>query len=375
MSDLPENNEQDSQSAAGANVEPISEPSSELNEKAPTLAYPFSFTGSGSEFFKIWIVNVSLTILTLGIYSAWAKVRTNRYFYSHFKLDGEGFEYHAKPIEILKGRLIALALVLAYYFAASLSPAMGALAAIALSVAYPVIIVLSLRFHRRVTSYRNLHFRFHGRFRDAYKTFLLWPLIGIFSLGILYPLVLIKADRFVINNSAYGTEKFGFAGKYGHYGKLFLLGLALYIALSVVAAAVVAGLAFVLSPDGGGNATIGPMSVFLTVLPIYLVMFYLYARFVNLKFSLTTLRDHGFESTLTAASFARLVVSNFFLIIITLGLYLPFAKVRFARYRAERLSFMAQGSLDDFTAGEGEKVSAMSQEIGQAFDFDIGIGI
>ena len=100
-----------------------------------TKTYDFSFTGNGYEFFKIWIVNLALTILTLGIYSAWAKVRTNRYFYSHFQLDGEGFEYHAKPLEILKGRLIAVGLLLGYYFLGSLSLAAGALAGIAVATA------------------------------------------------------------------------------------------------------------------------------------------------------------------------------------------------------------------------------------------------
>lgn len=37
---------------------------------------PFSFTGSAGEYFRIWIVNIALSIVTLGIYSAWAKVRT-----------------------------------------------------------------------------------------------------------------------------------------------------------------------------------------------------------------------------------------------------------------------------------------------------------
>jgi len=40
----------------------------------------FYFTGKGGEYFRIWIVNICLTILTLGIYSAWATVRTRRYF-------------------------------------------------------------------------------------------------------------------------------------------------------------------------------------------------------------------------------------------------------------------------------------------------------
>ncbi|MSQ59387.1 MAG: DUF898 family protein [Betaproteobacteria bacterium] len=46
-------------------------------------ARPFRFTGKTSEFFGIWIVNLFLTIVTLGIYSAWAKARKKRYLYGH----------------------------------------------------------------------------------------------------------------------------------------------------------------------------------------------------------------------------------------------------------------------------------------------------
>lgn len=66
------------------------------------------FSGRGAEFFGIWIVNVLLTIVTLGIYSAWAKVRTTQYFYGHTKVDGHSFRYLATPIQILKGRIIAV---------------------------------------------------------------------------------------------------------------------------------------------------------------------------------------------------------------------------------------------------------------------------
>jgi len=33
------------------------------------------FTGTGGEYFRIWIVNLFLTVLTLGIYSAWTLLR------------------------------------------------------------------------------------------------------------------------------------------------------------------------------------------------------------------------------------------------------------------------------------------------------------
>ena len=70
---------------------------------------PFEFRGNGGEYFRIWIVNLLLTIVTLGIYSAWAKVRRLRYFYGNTFLDGQSFDYHGQPLAILKGRLIVVA--------------------------------------------------------------------------------------------------------------------------------------------------------------------------------------------------------------------------------------------------------------------------
>ena len=76
---------------------------------AARVNVPFEFRATGGEYFRIWIVNLLLTIVTLGIYSAWAKVRRLRYFYGSTLLDGHSFEYHAKPLAILKGRLIVFA--------------------------------------------------------------------------------------------------------------------------------------------------------------------------------------------------------------------------------------------------------------------------
>ena len=47
----------------------------------------FRFHGQAGEYFRIWIVNLSLTILTLGVYSAWAKVCTKRYYYGSIYVD------------------------------------------------------------------------------------------------------------------------------------------------------------------------------------------------------------------------------------------------------------------------------------------------
>ena len=80
-----------------------------VQTQSAAQAMPFRFTGNGGEYFRIWIVNLFLSIITLGIYSAWAKVRRNRYFYGNTRLGNAGFDYLADPKAILRGRLIAVA--------------------------------------------------------------------------------------------------------------------------------------------------------------------------------------------------------------------------------------------------------------------------
>ena len=70
----------------------------DLNSSVEQKGQDLRFTGTGKEFFGIWIINVVLSICTLGIYSAWAKVRTKRYFYGNTILAGSSFEYVANPM-------------------------------------------------------------------------------------------------------------------------------------------------------------------------------------------------------------------------------------------------------------------------------------
>ena len=81
------------------------------------------FEGSGFEYFKIWIVNILLTIVTLGLYYPWAKVRNRRYFCANSTLDGRNFEYHATGKQLFLGYLIAMGLLIAYIVLQNISNA------------------------------------------------------------------------------------------------------------------------------------------------------------------------------------------------------------------------------------------------------------
>ena len=150
--------------------------------------HPFEFRGTGGEYFRIWIVNLALTIVTLGIFSAWAKVRSRRYFLGNTFVAGHSFDYHASPVRILIGRLIAVGLLIAYNVGTGVSPLVAAPFGLLFVAALPWLIVSSHKFNARNTSYRNVRFGFSGTYLGAFKAYIGWTLAAIVSLGLLMPL-------------------------------------------------------------------------------------------------------------------------------------------------------------------------------------------
>ncbi|MDR3322628.1 MAG: DUF898 domain-containing protein, partial [Zoogloeaceae bacterium] len=136
------------------------------------VEYRLKFTGLGSEYFRIWIVNLLFSIVTLGIYSAWAKVRREQYFHRNTLLDGSGFDYHGKATSILKGRLIAYGLlVLPLVLISHFAPKYYWLALLVALPFAPWLLVRAFVFRARNSSYRGLRFNFHGTYKNACKVF------------------------------------------------------------------------------------------------------------------------------------------------------------------------------------------------------------
>ncbi len=150
-------------------MQPISEPAQPMIDSASaSIEYPVRFLGTGSEYFRIWIVNLLLTIVTLGIYSAWAKVRRLKYMYRNTQIAEASSDYHGSPLAILKGRLIALVLLIAYNFSFRFSVAAGVITLVLLAAVFPWLIRQSLRFRLRYSSYRGIRFRFNGSVGELY---------------------------------------------------------------------------------------------------------------------------------------------------------------------------------------------------------------
>lgn len=397
----------------------------ELEEKDQISQYQFSFTGSGGEYFKIWIVNILLSICTLGIYSAWAKVRNHRYFYGNTQLNNASFEYHAEPMQILKGRLIAFSVFSAYILVGEFFPIFGLVFAGLLALIFPFFIRSSLRFSASMSSYRNVHFGFNGSLLDCYKYFLFYPLaisivpiaafiyigynaesdpgamgaaVGIaLMLGMLFmylaaPFVIAIMNRFMMNNYRYGSSAFNTSvtvkGYYGIYIKWFFLGLVAVILMSLaigvlVATAIPAQELIGMEQEGqmqmlGQLFSQAPLMIGIFVIATAIMTFvqaYLIASLRNYLFNNTRLDDVEFGSDLGMLKLGGILTVNALLIILTLGLYIPWAKVRTARCVADASNITSQSSLNHFIAANQAKQSALGDEFGEAFDVDVDLGL
>lgn len=336
------------------------------------------FKGDAGEYFRIWIVNLALTIVTVGIYSAWAKVRKQRYFHGNTYLADSAFGYHADPIRILKGRIIA-GLIVAVYFLALRTSAAATSAVVALvALLTPWLVVKSRRFTARVTSWRGLRFNFKADYAGAYKVLLGWLVVGVLTLGLLMPRLSRERYRFLVTRSAYGNTEFACNPSIGRFYKTVFgaIGIAICITVVVAIPIALAKVALQHSPVASPHLAkaLPLISLFLNYAILAPVLLgYTQSRNLNEVLNHTTLGPHRFTSTLSARKLAGIYIGNVFAIVATLGLLTPWAQIRLARYRAQCVTLLAAGALESFT-GEpvGDIPSATSEELSSFLDLDFG---
>lgn len=333
----------------------------------------FAFAGNASEYFRIWIVSLCLTVVTLGLYSPWAKVRKRRYLYRSTRLADSSFDYHADPVVILKGRLIAVGLLVLYVASSYFAPGIEALLGLAIFAAIPWLIVRSRMFNARYTSYRNLRFRFDPVYGEAYKVIVGWSLLAALTLGLLYPHAHYRRSAMIVNNSHFGNLDFALpnisSGFYARYVQVSLLMLAALVGVGVLATLLPSD---AVSSDDPGSAALLPAVMVGLVVAMGLAASYLGPAIAKLVIGSMMVGGQRMNCDWSVPRVVFITFTNLVAIVLTLGLAIPWATVRLQRYQFENMSLDVTGDLDSIIATQADEVSAIGEEIGEAFDIDIG---
>jgi uncharacterized membrane protein YjgN (DUF898 family) len=362
------------------------------------IASAIQFSGRGSEYFRIWIVNILLMLVTLGLYYPWAKVRRLRYYYNHTEIDGYSLDFHGRPWRMLRSMILVGVFLALYANAGKFSPVAGVVSVVALIALWPALIRASAQFRLANTSWRGKRFRFVGSMASAYATMVL-PLmvfllpfawIGFTAretatpqevsdtfkhVGLLFLLLPLSGPyfywlfkRYLHNNYAYANQQSELRASAGNFYGLALrtLGVVLLAILGLLAVAlaifvvVIGGSAVALFFKGDHpdlkNTSAAVMIIFAAFTAIYLSMVivvrcYWITRSQNLIWSKTGNSLLHFRSELKLWPFMLLTTKNWVLIVLTLGLYWPFAAIATYRARIEAVKVASRQPLEQLSGG------------------------
>jgi uncharacterized membrane protein YjgN (DUF898 family) len=331
------------------------------------------FTGSAREYFRIWIVNLFFTLVTLGVYSAWAKVRKKRYFYGSTRFDGDSFDYFASPKAILKGRIVAFVIFIAYALAGELWPYSQFGFWAAFVIALPWLVVRALAFNARNSGYRGLRFDFAATPVETIGLYIGIPLVVLLSLGFAYPWFAARQKQFIVSHHSYGARGFECEVPVGRFfGIYYLAGLALVL-LAFPAFVLIGFLLGVKVLPEQFAPTVFFVSTALFYLFYAVVYAYVQAHTTNLMWNGTLGPGVRFASSLKGGRLARLYLGNLAAIAASGGLLIPWAAVRTLRYRLECLTLTVEDEVVHAANAALERVGATGQELGDIFNLDLGL--
>jgi uncharacterized membrane protein YjgN (DUF898 family) len=365
-----------------------------------------AFTGKVSDYFRIWIVNLLLTLVTVGLWSPWAKVRKRRYFYGHTWLADANFEYHGNPVAILRGRLIAAAAIGVYWVFRNLSPSAGPWLLALLLCGAPWIIARSLMFNTANSSHRGVRFRFSGTPRDV--ALAIWPLalalvayvatsgstldfmehparffgqLGAVSAAFfaIYPYAIAQIRRLTVGKSAWADQAFRTTMRTRNVYSIYLIGVARCLFGAIFVGFFILLGVEVLTKGHANGPAFGAFGVVVLAAFLWVGVFiawtaYNRSRMTNLVLNTARLSDLAkLHCTISASVLAKLYTVNLIAIVGSCGLLIPWAVVRVTRYRLQEISVEIEAPLTTVAATVTQNPRATGEELGEMFGIDLAL--
>lgn len=366
-----------------------------------------SFTGTGRGYARVWALGWLLSLLTLGLAYPWARAQKLRYLYRHTEVAGHALDFHGEPLQMRRGFLVSVALLLTYVCAGQWTPWAGALAVVIVAVVWPTLFVAAMQFRLAHTSWHGLPFGFAGDLPGAYLA-LTAPLLlsglaltamawGVrdggldspwgWSAGLLWLLFFVGLPLFYwqLKNYQHAHLRLGplqaqwkatplmIYGLLLRAGLLWLLGLAAVGGFATLAALGVGASYGSLLQDPVDNAA---LLVFLAMVLLFgtlLVRSYVVVRMQNLVWTKTGNRYVRFRSELALRPYLRLQLVNQLLIVLTLGLYWPWATMAARRMRLQAVTVVSRVVPEDLFASLQTRQGSAAAEVGtEMLGLDLG---
>ena len=388
-------------------------------------AYPLEFSGRGGEYFRVWVVNLLLTVLTLGFYTPFARRRTAQYFYSHTVVAGSPLEFAAQQRRMVLGFVLLVALYAGFKIAAQTGQnTVATLMALAGGLLAPWAWGSAMRFRLHATRWRGVRLQFMAGWGEVYRAswpvFLLvalWAIAGIAIgelmpppaakgvpvkpaladvvrvLGIIavtLPLSLLCIARQEFNYKRLLVDRGRIGGQAGRWKPVFGDFLRIWGMAALLFFGCVVGLVVLMVVALGGGIVMfahlhrgGLFAVLLfaamTLAWVFGVFLasgparaYREARVFKLVWSnIGVSQVARFRSDLRARRYVWLRVRNIVLTLCTLGLFRPFALVSEYRMKAESVTLHVKGGLDQLTGQLAREEQGLGDAIAGAVGLDL----
>lgn len=276
-----------------------------------------SFHGEGGTLFGIVLVNLLLTLVTLGIYSFWGRTRVRKYLWGSTEFEGDRFAYHGTGKELLMGYLKALLVFFVLgMIIGVIGPALGTAGQILSTLVYlvaivglvPIAVYGARRYRLSRTSWRGIRFSLRGNVGDFVRMYVPGVLLTGLTLSLYTPYFQNNVRKYFADHTYFGTHRFGY--------------------------------------DGEGGDLFGPyvIALLLTIPTLGLYWLWYTALRERYLWEHTTFGPARFRSTITGGGLFGIAITSFLLLIVTLGIAAPWVIVRLRRYYAECLEL--EGALD-----------------------------
>ncbi|MFQ5958628.1 MAG: YjgN family protein [Alphaproteobacteria bacterium] len=301
--------------------------------------------GIAGELFKIHLVNVLLTIGTLGIYRFWARTRIRNYLWSQTSFLGDRLEYTGTGKELFLGFLIALAILVPIWVGYRTLSEVIAVQRPGLTIVLDTVFYSGLVFLVGVAIYRARRFRLSrtlwrgirggqtGSATDYGARSAAYLLLTILTLGLYWPFMDARLTGYKLNNTWFGDRRFTF--------------------------------------DGDGRDLFKPFAIcWLLFIPtLFMSWFWYRAAALEYYAGRTRYEDLRFAAEVRPWPLTRLIVTNWLLRVFTLGLAYPWVMIRTARFVCANLDIVGD---QDFAAIAQSRQPAPTTGEGLAATLDVG---